>query len=185
MSLFHNIIYHPTINKLLRNVNYVLSPILPSKIKLYPSGKLKIRMESVGSIYFKTNQTSFLTRELFWKGPEKFEFTKIFTKLIKKADVFIDIGAWIGTTSMYGSRKSKHVYAVEADILSVKDLSLNLSNNCININYTIINKAVYNKNNEIVKVPLDKLPIKLPQNINLNTKGNPLQHQEDWKVHQL
>ena len=39
----------------------------------------------------------------------------------------------------------------------------------------------YNKNNEIIKVPLDKLPIKLPENINLNTKGNPLDHQENWK----
>ena len=39
----------------------------------------------------------------------------------------------------------------------------------------------YNKNNEIIKVPIDKLPIKLPENINLKTKGNPLDHQEKWK----
>ena len=39
----------------------------------------------------------------------------------------------------------------------------------------------YNKNKEIVKVPLEKLPIKLPENINLNTNGNPLDHQSDWK----
>ncbi|MDB4185192.1 leucine--tRNA ligase [Candidatus Pelagibacter sp.] len=39
----------------------------------------------------------------------------------------------------------------------------------------------YKKNNEIVKVPLEKLPIKLPENINLNTNGNPLDHQENWK----
>ena len=39
----------------------------------------------------------------------------------------------------------------------------------------------YNKDNEIVKVPLSQLPIKLPENINLNTNGNPLDHQEDWK----
>jgi len=71
-----------------------------------------------------------------------------FDKYLKKDKIFIDIGAWIGTTSMYGSRKSKHVYAVEADILSVKDLSLNLSNNCINNNYTVINKAVYHKDGE-------------------------------------
>jgi len=71
-----------------------------------------------------------------------------FDKYLNKDKVFIDIGAWIGTTSMYGSRKSRHVYSVEADILSVKDLSLNLTNNCIDNNYTVINKAVYNKNNE-------------------------------------
>ena len=39
----------------------------------------------------------------------------------------------------------------------------------------------YNKNNEIIKIPLDQLPIRLPENINLNTKGNPLDHQKDWK----
>jgi len=39
----------------------------------------------------------------------------------------------------------------------------------------------YKKNNEIIKVPLEKLPIKLPENINLNTNGNPLDHQENWK----
>ncbi|MDA7831277.1 leucine--tRNA ligase [Candidatus Pelagibacter sp.] len=38
----------------------------------------------------------------------------------------------------------------------------------------------YNDKNEIIKVPLDDLPVKLPENINLNTKGNPLDHQEDW-----
>ena len=39
----------------------------------------------------------------------------------------------------------------------------------------------YNKKNEIVKVPLEKLPIKLPENINLNVNGNPLDHQNEWK----
>ena len=39
----------------------------------------------------------------------------------------------------------------------------------------------YNKNNEIVKVPEENLPIKLPENINLNTTGNPLDHQIEWK----
>ena len=30
-------------------------------------------------------------------------------------------------------------------------------------------------------VPEDQLPIKLPENINLKTKGNPLDHQEEWR----
>ena len=38
----------------------------------------------------------------------------------------------------------------------------------------------YNDKNEIVKIPLKDLPVKLPENINLNTNGNPLDHQEDW-----
>ncbi len=39
----------------------------------------------------------------------------------------------------------------------------------------------YNNKNEIKKVPEKLLPIKLPQNINLKTKGNPLNFQEEWK----
>ncbi len=38
----------------------------------------------------------------------------------------------------------------------------------------------YNNKNEIVKIPLKDLPVKLPQKINLNTNGNPLDHQKDW-----
>ena len=30
-------------------------------------------------------------------------------------------------------------------------------------------------------MPEENLPIKLPENIDLNTKGNPLEHQKDWK----
>ena len=39
----------------------------------------------------------------------------------------------------------------------------------------------YNKNNEVIKIPIENLPIKLPEEINLNTKGNPLDHQSEWK----
>ncbi len=39
----------------------------------------------------------------------------------------------------------------------------------------------YNENNEVLKVPEKYLPIKLPENINLNTKGNPLDQQHEWK----
>ena len=39
----------------------------------------------------------------------------------------------------------------------------------------------YNKNGNIVKVPKEMLPIKLPEKINLTTKGNPLDHQKKWK----
>ena len=39
----------------------------------------------------------------------------------------------------------------------------------------------YDEKGDIVEVPKEQLPIKLPENINLNTKGNPLDHQTDWK----
>ena len=39
----------------------------------------------------------------------------------------------------------------------------------------------YKKNNEIIKIPLEDLPIRLPEKINLNSSGNPLNHQNEWK----
>ena len=39
----------------------------------------------------------------------------------------------------------------------------------------------YNNKGQIIKVPEKNLPIKLPENIDLNTKGNPLDHQAEWK----
>ena len=39
----------------------------------------------------------------------------------------------------------------------------------------------YNKNNDAIKIPLKHLPIKLPEKINLNTTGNPLEHEHKWK----
>ena len=39
----------------------------------------------------------------------------------------------------------------------------------------------YNSKNEIVKVPKEKLPIKLPEKIELSVNGNPLDAQTEWK----
>jgi leucyl-tRNA synthetase len=39
----------------------------------------------------------------------------------------------------------------------------------------------YDENNNIVKIPESKLPVKLPDNININTNGNPLDNQSEWK----
>ena len=38
--------------------------------------------------------------------------------------------------------------------------------------------------NEIVKIPMEDLPVKLPEKINLNTQGNPLDLIQSWKMFQ-
>jgi FkbM family methyltransferase len=86
---------------------------------------------------------------LFWKNiysTWENETFSIFDEFLDKNKIFIDIGGWIGTTSMYGSRNSKYVYIVEANNNSCKDMKLNLEINCNN-NYEIINKVVYNIDN--------------------------------------
>ena len=37
-------------------------------------------------------------------------------------------------------------------------------------------------NNEVIKIPENELPVKLPEDINLNTNGNPLDANEKWKT---
>jgi FkbM family methyltransferase len=83
------------------------------------------------------------------------ETFEIFDRFLNKNKIFIDIGGWIGTTSMYGSRKSKHVYTVEADKKSFEDMSLNCKNNCEQ-NYTLINNAIYNVDNIEIKFGKNK-----------------------------
>ncbi len=39
----------------------------------------------------------------------------------------------------------------------------------------------YDENNNIVKIPESQLPVKLPENVNINVNGNPLDTQNNWK----
>ncbi len=39
----------------------------------------------------------------------------------------------------------------------------------------------YDENNSVIKIPEKDLPVKLPENIELNTNGNPLDFQTEWK----
>ena len=39
----------------------------------------------------------------------------------------------------------------------------------------------YDENNNVVKIPEEVLPVELPEDIDLNTNGNPLDSQEKWK----
>ena len=39
----------------------------------------------------------------------------------------------------------------------------------------------YDEDNNIVKIPEAQLPVKLPEKINLNTNGNPLDEEDEWK----
>ena len=41
--------------------------------------------------------------------------------------------------------------------------------------------VAYDENNNIIKIPEDDLPVKLPEDININTNGNPLDFQKNWK----
>ena len=39
----------------------------------------------------------------------------------------------------------------------------------------------YDEQNNIVKIPENQLPVKLPENVDINTSGNPLDKENNWK----
>lgn len=111
-QMFYKIIYCPAINKVLRNINKILSPILPKKLKIPPSGVLIIKNAEGKKLKIKTNQTNYLTQLLLWEGYLNFEYTDIFIKLIKKVDVFYDIGANIGYYSLLAAMENPEIKVV-------------------------------------------------------------------------
>lgn len=140
MSIIYSLIYNSKINWILRNLNYLLSPLLPEKIKIHPSGILKVKVGHSKIIKLSTNQTSFVTRELFWKGSEDYEYTSIFIKLVQKVDCFFDVGSSIGYYSILDARVNKGliIYAFEPSISAmlyfVENIKLNAFENRIKPN---------------------------------------------------
>jgi FkbM family methyltransferase len=91
-------IYQPTVNRILRNVNKMLSPLMPG-VKLPPSGVLDVKLKT-GAFRFSTNQTNTTSQLIFWNGPYQIEYTVIFEDLIKRCKCFYDIGAHAGYYSL-------------------------------------------------------------------------------------
>jgi len=87
----------------------------------------------------------------FWKNifsSWEHDTFQVFDEMLHPEKTFIDIGAWIGTTCIYGSKKSKHVFAIEADTGSFADLSKNINLNSKNI--TPVNRAIFSVDNQII-----------------------------------
>jgi FkbM family methyltransferase len=108
MNIIYLIIYNRYINFFLRWINKGLSAILPFNFKIPPSGVLQL---GSGKNRFKlaTNQTSYLTQQLFWHGISSFEYTTIFRSLIKKVDSFFDVGANIGYYTILACTENKNI----------------------------------------------------------------------------
>ena len=41
--------------------------------------------------------------------------------------------------------------------------------------------VAYDANGEVITIPKKDLPVKLPENVNLNSRGNPLDYEDNWK----
>lgn len=96
----------------------------------------------------------------FWKeycetGWEPNTF-KIFQKYIDNNTHFVDIGAWVGITSLYAlSCGCKNINAVEANPKSYEILQKVIMINNLNEYIKCKNICIYNKNNESIKFGRD------------------------------
>lgn len=69
----------------------------------------------------------------FWKrlsdGKYEQHTFNIFNKFLDMQHTYIDIGAWIGPTVLYGSQLAKHCYAIEPDLVAFQELKNNVEIN--------------------------------------------------------
>jgi len=107
-QIVYKTIYNSRINYALRKVNFVFNTIFKTKIKLPPSGILKLKTDS-GTIKIATNQTSYVTQLLYWNGYKKFEYSQIFETLSKDITSFLDIGANIGFYSLLAAKANSNI----------------------------------------------------------------------------
>ena len=110
-QLSYRVIYNPFVNKILRNINKSFR-FLNKRVKLPPSGEIKFTVENKHVIRLKTNQTNYVTYLIFWEGWNKFEFSELFVDLVKKIDVFYDIGANIGYYSLLAATVNERIKVV-------------------------------------------------------------------------
>ena len=114
MKLIYQIIYSPAINYILRNINKLVSGLVP-KIKLPPAGIIKIKLSGGETIKLKTNQTDFVAFWVYWKGLYTYEYTSIFEKIISKVNGFVDIGSNGGLYSLIAAKKSENIKILAFD----------------------------------------------------------------------
>jgi len=72
----------------------------------------------------------------------------MFSNSIKKGDIVVDLGAYIGYFSLEASKKAEKVYAFEPHLTSFNILKKNIQLNNLK-NVVIENKAVYDKNSSV------------------------------------
>ena len=91
--------------------------------------KLKI---SIGKFNFWVNQDGY---ESYWKlvnqGKWEPETFSVFDSNINEQTLFIDIGGWIGPTTIYGSQLARKSFSLEPDPVAFKRLEENLNLNSI------------------------------------------------------
>lgn len=84
----------------------------------------------------------------FWRraarGQWEPETLAVLDRYLDRAHDYLDIGAWIGPTVLYGARKARHVWCFEPDPTAFRALSWNLDLNAVE-NVTALPAALSDK----------------------------------------
>ncbi|MEM6641973.1 MAG: FkbM family methyltransferase [Bacteroidota bacterium] len=132
-QFLYQLIYSPTVNKVLRNVLRLFG--VKGQLQLPPSGIVSFDIGKNQKFRLHTNQTNYVTKLLFWNGYESFEYVSIFEKLINKINIFYDVGANIGLYSIVAGKvnTSVAIYSFEPSVgphhYLEKNIRLNKLNN--------------------------------------------------------
>jgi len=106
---------------------------------------------------FKINKNGiffFVKYRPFWKDVQSGRWEastfQIFDKFLDKEHSFIDIGAWLGPTVLYGCQIAKHCYAIEPDPIAFKELYKNISLNMwLREKISVFNFAIGNQRGKV------------------------------------
>jgi FkbM family methyltransferase len=140
---FYKLFYNPTINKITRSVLRPFRKVLPESLKIPVSGIISVYNQGK-EIKFKTNETSPMTKILFWEDNGcTFEFSEIFKDLIIHSNTFFDIGANVGYYSLLAKTVNPkiEVYSFEPSIGPKHFLKENIALNNFN-DIHLIEKAL-------------------------------------------
>lgn len=141
------ILYNPVVNKIVRTAAKPFAPIIPEHLKFPVTGTIKLRIPGGGSILMNCNPTSFVARKLFWEGMDGFEavMARLFVKIIRESQVFLDVGANIGYYSLLAAALNAelNIYSFEPAPAVYAYLKKNIEIN--NFNVQAEQKAISDK----------------------------------------
>lgn len=134
MELLYRVIYSPIVNRLLRALIAPFKGLLPNSAWLPPSGSVNFTLKNGKQIKMFTNQTSFVTWNIAWKGYNSYEYTPVFEALAPKVSVFLDVGSNTGFYSLIlaGTNPNAESWAFEPSPGPFAYLSKNIDANNFN-----------------------------------------------------
>ena len=113
-KIFDRIVYrYAFVNRVLRNFNKKISGL--TSFRLRPFGTMQVHFQSGIRFKMATNETSSVTKLLFWNGADNYEYTRIFESLLPRCHSFIDVGSNTGYYSLLAGTKNPaiRVFAFE------------------------------------------------------------------------